>query len=352
MKHDPQILLIFEAKEQSVPVNKYAMIRFRVIDKKLRNKQRPYPTLEDLLEACEDTLGKQLSKSTIEKDIAAMKFDGSLGFEAPIKFSRRYRGYYYDDPDYTINEVPLNDDEVEAIRFAAETLHQFKEIGIFKQYESAIDKILDRVNISQEFEGTADEFVQFERLPTISGNEFLGILLQAIKDRKKVQFDYQSFKKQNKSRRTVHPYLLKEHSNRWYLICWSEQRETIVVFGLDRMEDLEVVDERYEVTENFSADQFFRYSLGITADTSQEPQKIVLHCNAVLGKYLKSQPIHASQKVIKDTDSECVIELYVIETYELIEKILSFGLQAEVLEPLSLRDKIKKQLESTLLKYN
>ena len=327
------------------------MIRFRVIDKKLRNKQRPYPTIDDLLEACEDTLGKQLSKSTIEKDIATMKFDGSLGFEAPIKFSRRYRGYYYEDPDYTINEVPLNDDEVEAIRFAAETLHQFKEIGIFKQYESAIDKILDRVNISQEFNDSADEFVQFERLPTVSGNEYLGILLQAIKDHHKVEFDYQSFKKTSKSRRVVHPYLLKEHSNRWYLICWSEERDRIVVFGLDRMEKLEVTDQKYTPMEDFKADHFFRYSLGITADTSQQPEKIRLKCHPVLGKYLKSQPIHASQKVVVDNDSTCEIELFVIETYELIEKVLSFGTQVEVIEPITLRDKIKKQLEEALTKY-
>lgn len=328
------------------------MIRFRVIDKKLRNKQRPYPTIDDLLEACEDTLGKQLSKSTIEKDIAAMKFDGSLGFEAPIKFSRRYRGYYYDDPNYTINEVPLNDDEVEAIRFAAETLHQFKEIGIFKQYESAIDKILDRVNISQEFEESADDFVQFEHLPTIRGNEFLGTILNAIKDRKKLHFDYQSYKKISKSRRTVHPYLLKEYSNRWYLICWSEERETFVVFGLDRIENLEVGEERYEAHTAFNSDHFFRHSLGITTDSTQQPQKIILACHPVLGKYLKSQPIHASQKVLVDNEQICEVELYVLETYELLEKIQSFGNQVEVKSPLSLREKVKEQLKETLAKYN
>ena len=111
-----------------MPANKYALIRYRVIDRVIGNKYNPYPSMEDLMEACSEAIGKQVSKSTIEKDIYAMKNDMSLGYEAPIKYSKNYQGYFYEDPDFTIRDVPLSDEEVDAIQFAAKTLFQFKNI--------------------------------------------------------------------------------------------------------------------------------------------------------------------------------------------------------------------------------
>ena len=82
-----------------MPANKYALIRYRVIDRLISNKYKPYPGVEDLMDGCSEALGKDVSKSTIEKDLAAMKNDLGLGYEAPIKFSKEYQGYYYEDPD-------------------------------------------------------------------------------------------------------------------------------------------------------------------------------------------------------------------------------------------------------------
>ncbi|MCB0483495.1 MAG: hypothetical protein KDC37_02930, partial [Flavobacteriales bacterium] len=134
-----------------MPANKYALLRYRIIDKCLRNSQRPYPSKELLRSACDEVLyqsfGERVSPSTIEKDLYAMRFEEHLGYEAPIAFHKLRKGYYYTDPNYSLEKIPLSHEEIDAVKFAAITLGQYKELELFKQFGDAIEKILQRLDI-------------------------------------------------------------------------------------------------------------------------------------------------------------------------------------------------------------
>ncbi len=101
---------------QEMPANKYALLRYRIIDRCLKNTGKPYPSREDLRSTCEEALygsgGDAISLSTIDKDIWAMKNEGELGYYAPISFSRTHGGYFYEDPEYSISELSLGDDDL------------------------------------------------------------------------------------------------------------------------------------------------------------------------------------------------------------------------------------------------
>ena len=130
-------------------LHKHALIRYRIIDAMLRNKYKPYPSIEDIRSKCEDSLfgsdwGDHISISTIEKDFKAMRTDEELGFFAPIKFSRVYMGYCYSEEDYTIHNIPLKNEDIDAIKFASNTLMNFRESPMFAQFRFAIEKIFDR----------------------------------------------------------------------------------------------------------------------------------------------------------------------------------------------------------------
>ncbi len=56
--------------------------------------------------------------------------------------------------------------------------------------------------------------------------------------------------------------------------------------------------------------------------------------------YIKTQPLHSTQQTIEEEKDEFVIELKVTITYELIEKLLSFGAGVKVLAPASLQKMI------------
>ena len=151
---------------------------------------------EDLRRACEEALygndtGSDICDSTIEKDLRAMRVE----LDAPIKYSKIHKGYYYDDESYSIDKIPLSDDDIEAIRFASNTLMQFRDVGIFKQFGFAIDKIFDRVHISNNpTDDSVENFVQFETVHDVArGNEMLPEFLRAIKEKIVVRFLYTSY---------------------------------------------------------------------------------------------------------------------------------------------------------------
>ena len=61
-----------------MPVNKEAFLRYRILDRMLKNKAKPYPSMDDLIDELEEKLGKSFSVSTIQKDIKSMKEDELL----------------------------------------------------------------------------------------------------------------------------------------------------------------------------------------------------------------------------------------------------------------------------------
>jgi predicted DNA-binding transcriptional regulator YafY len=339
-----------------MPANKYALLRYRIIDRCLTNKGKPFPTREDLRLACEDALfgsgGDAISLSTIDKDIWAMKNENELGYYAPIKFSKQNGGYFYEEEGYSISELSLGDEDLEAIRFATATLEQFRSIPIFKQYESAIDKIINRVNISPNPDDSSlAKFIQFEKSTVSLGNEHLAPLLDHIKSRKSVRISYRKFSDDVLNEYELHPYLLKEYHNRWYLIAFNVERNAMRTYGLERIEKLETAEKKFTIDPNFQPDLFFKYSLGIT-ERSEKPEQIELQFEAATGKYLVTQPIHASQQIIKEDKNNITLGLNVLITTELINLILSFGHQVKVLKPKKLATLLQKELQKTLEHYN
>lgn len=336
-----------------MPQIKNAIIRFRIIDRCLRNKYKPFPTKSDLRTACEEALfgsedGANICDSTIEKDMFAMKME----HDAPIKYSKREGGYYYTDEDFSINDIPLSEDDIDAIKFATNTLIHFRDSAMFKQFGFAIDKIFDRVNISPD-PNAADigSFVQFEVGVSVRGNDFLAPILNAIRGKNIIHFDYESFVNGKKKSRRVVPLLLKEYRNRWYLISHDIDKESIITYALERMEDVITSKKVYTDSIAFNAEKFFKNAVGITASDSASPEKVFIKADNVAAKYIESQPFHHSQKVEKKGKNKTLFSMEVLISEELIRSLLSYAGEVEVLEPLSLREMMVKRLVEMCDKY-
>ena len=104
-----------------MPANKNALIRYKTIDRCLRNRYRRW-TLDDLVDACCDALydmegiQKGVCARTVQMDIQIMRSD-KLGYNAPIVvYDKIY--YTYADPDYSITEMPLSMDDCLLIKEA------------------------------------------------------------------------------------------------------------------------------------------------------------------------------------------------------------------------------------------
>ena len=333
-----------------MPHIKNALIRYRIIDRMLRNRYKPYPSKEALRAACEESLfgsesGAHICASTIEKDLFTMKME----HDAPIRYSKKNGGYFYEDPDFSINDVPLSEDELSSIRFAVSTLQQFREVPFFQQFGMAIDKIVDRVAVGDQSQELS-KYIQFEAAVSTGGNEYLPTLLEGVQAKKRVWFMYTSFQQQQAKPRKVSPLFLKEYRNRWYLISYDIQKQDIMTFALDRMSELQLLDEAAEIPTDFDATAYFRDAVGITAFKG-EALRIVLKADAVAARYIETQAFHASQKLLEKQPEYSLFELRILITEEFIRNLLGYAGEVEVLEPASLRLTLKERGQALLNRY-
>lgn len=338
-----------------MPANKYALLRYRIIDRCISNSLIPFPTKEDLRSACEEALygsdGENISISTIEKDIWAMRNESELGYYAPIAYHRDHRGYYYEEEGYSINEVSLNDEDLDAIRFAANTLIQFRDLPIFQQFDQAIGKIADRLSVAPDLDTTGVErFMQFESTPSAGGSHQLAPLLEAIKSKQVVDLEYRKFSESNSSTYTLHPYLLKEYRNRWYILAFDTERDFIRTFGCDRILSIKTDSSRTYKKVKFNSEEYFKHAIGITVIDDSPPVEVVFECSLLLASYLKSQPLHPSLTLDFNEDS-ATVKMNILITFELLQWLQGFSSDLTLLKPLSLRDKFAETLEKAAKKY-
>jgi predicted DNA-binding transcriptional regulator YafY len=333
-----------------MPLNKEALIRYRIINKCLAGGK--YATRDEMIDACREELETtQVSKRTIDKDLEDMRYDSRLGYFAPIAFDRFRRKYYYETPEFSIDNIPLNDDDLRALSFAAAMLRQFKDIPTLNTFAGAVEKIGNTLKIRRFLnQNPSNDFIEIEEQPTIKGSEYLDILIDAIATKKVIDVEYKRFTDDITKRHTIHPYLLKEYRNRWYLVGHHHTFNEIRTYSLDRIVDVYLnTTERYIIS-NFDHKEFYRNTVGIYAP-QEEPVEVVLQFSKDQGHYITSQPIHHSQQIVSDTGKYTTISLKVTPTYELYSLILAWSPDVKVIKPKELQEKIKEMLKQALNNY-
>lgn len=333
-------------------LNKEAYIRYKLIDKMLRDKRKPFPSMEDFQDAMQEKLGKSFAVSTIQKDIKAMKQDTLLNYYAPIKWSKSNNGYYYTDANFSIAQVSLSEEDLNSLEFAASILQQFKDLKIFGNFGGTVDKIFNAINVNSILsEEEIEESIQFEKAPYFEGSKWLEELLNHIKEKECVSIAYKKFDSDEVRIHQFHPYLLKEYRNRWYLIGMNNKNGYINTFGLDRIQNIATNSIPYRYHLDFSPKTYFNHAFGIIVFDKDKVEKIQLRFNTISKQYVKTQPLHESQKIISENKEELIVELNVGITIELIMAIMSFGENVTVLSPSTLVEEIKEKLKAAAKNY-
>ena len=333
-----------------MPKNKQAYIRYRIIDASIRNKQKPFPSKEELIKACE--VIASVSLRTIEQDLYDMQYDEELGYFAPLKYDRVQKGYYYEDPNYSISNIPLKENDLYALEFAVALLKQFEGIDTVAQFSEAVTKIEDYVNVRTLMtDKDIAQVIQLEQSTSVKGQEFLNRILGAVKEQKVIRFLYKKFDSSTEKEHLLEPYVLKEYRNRWYVTGRSVTSDSVVTFGLDRIMHLDITADSFTVSEGFSSTNYFKYSFGISVSNKLKPEEIRLEFSAQQAEYIKSQPLHHTQHILHDGEDKTTVSITVIPSFELKAQLLSFGSKVKILAPEWLREELCGELETALSQY-
>lgn len=335
-----------------MPVNRNALIRYKTIDKCLQNRYRKW-TLNDLIDACSDALyeyegiDKGVSKRTVQADIQVMRSD-KLGYNAPIiVVDKRY--YTYEEPTYSITNIPLTDQDLGMLTDAVAFMKQFKGFSHFKELDGMVQKLEDHI-YSQKTQ--TKPVIDFEKNDNLKGLEYLDTLYQAIIKKQVLKITYQSFKARTANSFAFHPYLLKEFRNRWFLIGIKEGAAGIMNLALDRIEGIEASELWFQEAEDFEAESYFKDAIGVSISPKAKVEEVRLYINYQHAPYVLTKPLHHSQKLIEKDHYGITIALNVQHNFELEKAILGFGEGVKVLAPDRLRRKIKERIHANIDLYN
>lgn len=194
------------------------------------------------------------------------------------------------------------------------------------------------------------DFISFRKAPEIKGTQYLDPIIQAIENKEVLRLYYLPFYEDKPYFNEVHPYLLKEHGFRWYLIGLNEFKGKVRTYALDRIRDLQHAPGIVYREAEFDKAQYFRNTLGIIAPQSEAPL-IKIAVQKTQAQYLITQPWHESQNIESEDETQIVFSFRVHPTYEFKSLLLSLGKDGKVLEPASLREEIRSELNQMLAAY-
>ena len=226
-----------------------------------------------------------------------------------------------------------------------EILHDVNEDRNERLMESF--EIFNALNLSNSLQ---NHIVVEKRKPL--GTENMHGLVHSIKNNFEISFNHEKYwGDENKKVRIVCPLSLKEARNRWYLVAKDSKDGVVKTFGLDRISDLQISNKKFIYPLDYNHDKKFKYSFGIITDETK-PEKIKIAFSSEQTRYIKSLPLHHSQKIVSEDEKGCVIELYLSPTYDFVMELMSMGAEIKVLEPKSLQEEMKAKLLKILTIYH
>lgn len=333
-----------------MPKNKNALIRYRVLDRCFRNRHKRY-YIEDLIDACNQELneynGSSVSKRQVQDDIIFM--ESSAGYEIDLERCREgHRVYYrYKDPDFSIMNLPMSQDEAEQLSETIQMLSRFKGLPQF----AWMDEVFVRLKDSFQLDGSISGSVSFAQNPDLKGIEHFAPLFDAIIRKQVLTINYSRFGKPCVPR-VLHPYQLRQYNNRWFLIGLEERllpRIPLAVLPIDRIEGFEPLQDMiYQDYSGIDFDEYFYDVVGVSINPESSPVRIVAKVVSPAADYILTKPIHPSQCILEHGDGYIILQWTVMINYELETQLLSYADQCEILEPISLRQSLRSRAQKIL----
>lgn len=189
-----------------------------------------------------------------------------------------------------------------------------------------------------------------------SGQTWLMTIVRAMEENRKICFTYKKYGSAEAETRHLKPYGVMEDKRRWYVVGYSEERQEIRTYSLDRIMSLEIMDSNFKMPAGFSLEEKMASSYGAFFPPKQgKPETIIFRCTDKEGMYLRDLPF-PRQKIL-DGDSRgtaerpVVVQVKVYPSYDFYQALMALGSQIEVLSPERVRSDLASKLADATKLY-
>lgn len=333
-----------------MPNTRNSSIREIVIDKCLSGGKEM--TLKEIwaevnreLEARDEPVVR--SKVTIIQDLKNI----SLRWNVQIDENKRgkYVYYKYNNPTFSIYTPSLNPEVL------VKTKELIKDLECYKGLPNQdwIEEVCAYFHTIIHTDRRSEPIVTFDYTPQyVQSLRHFRPLLEAIQSETAIELTYQKFNTEQPRTYVVHPYQIRQYLKRWYLVASVDHHpESLTCFAFDRIVEFKPSTLAYRANTRFDIDEYFDSMVGLTIPDGTEPQDVILWVAEREYPYLKTNPIHTSQKLVREVEDGKIISLHLYINSELEMRLLSHNVGIKVLAPEELRQKMKERIGKMLENY-
>ncbi len=297
-----------------------------------------------------DDLAEEIgcTRRTVYRDLDALAFAGF-----PLTSERRDgRTFYRFIDTYRLGDVPFTADEVLALAFGEDLLRTLEGTVFHDSIRSALAKI--RAGLGPELGDYLAQLGQaFRVLPGPHKNyarfrDTIRLLNEAVLTRHTLRMRYRTGRTGQTSTRDLDPYRVWYRSGGLYVVGFDHLSGELRTFAVDRIGALEATALRFRVREGFDFDAYIGGSFGVVAEPAL---RVRIRFEGSGANYVEERTWHPSQTLARLPDGSLELGMEVGGSTELRSWILSFGADACVIEPDSLRAEVERDLAAALARY-
>ncbi|MDI6603619.1 helix-turn-helix transcriptional regulator [Aceticella autotrophica] len=286
------------------------------------------------------SFGEEVSLKTIKRDIDEL----SLIF--PISEEGEGRGIKYKLEKYKIDNIIFSVYELFSLYFIREIIRKYasSELGeiafklieriisfIPSLYNDYIDRLCKAFLIQKDINTDIDVKV-----------DDLKIIEEAILDKKRIKIRYYSFTSDSVSDREVDPYMIYMRNGYYYLTGFCKMHNEIRDFRISRIKDIKILTDTFEISHSFDRVKYYMYSWDVLKGDKKYLVKIKFIGNAA--RLVKEFDRCRADEIIEKDDGSLLFIKTISQFDEIKRWILGYGSEAEVIEPIELKDIIKKEI--------
>jgi len=269
-------------------------------------------------------------------------------FDAPIERVGKGKAtkYVYTSFSDDLFKSKVSKDEVFSLEIAFELLNGLSEFPLSNDLNKLLNKLRETLSFD---ENQSSEIIQFERSSQVYSKELFLDLFDCIKNQTAIVIDYKGFNFENTIQKIIHPYLLKQFNQRWFLIGYNDKEKRIENLPLDRILKIKPSSLVYSRIDIFDSNLWFDDLFGVTK--MGEKQKVILKFDSNRYNYFITKPFLPFKEIKVLENSDVIIEMNGYINREVQAEILSYGKDIEILEPIELRNQTKAILKERIKNY-
>jgi predicted DNA-binding transcriptional regulator YafY len=329
--------------------SKHAHLRYNILDYCFRQKSY---TFEELLKFVNESIsesypGEGISERTLRQDIKIFR-DKINGFGAPLP--EKIRILRYSNINFSIAQRSLLKDEQYLIEASQQLLTRFDNDPKYNNLSEALIKFQDEEDQDED----TSRVLFYDTNEEYKGIKYLKPLYLAIKKNQVLEITFKGFQDKIATTFEFHPHVLKQYNNRWFVFGLNNTYE-INEWSIpldERLIKFDVLEDITYIKTDTDWVTFFRTMVGVVRPKDAEVVKVVLRFYNGRENYFKTKPFQPDFEEFFEEDKQDQVWFESILNKELVQQILSYGEDVEVLEPESLKEAMREHSKAMARYYN